>query len=80
MTIQGTASYPPFYDLEDRRQAEKRKSEKKPLIIKVLVYNSADELIRDHTKDFRKNSTRQWINNCLLWAVKNGYSVEILNG
>jgi hypothetical protein len=79
--VKGQASYPPFYDLEDRKQHERRRlPERKPLQIKVLVYNAADELIRDHTKDFKKETTRKWLNNCLLWAVKNGYSVEISNG
>ena len=75
-----TATYPRYYDLEDQQQAEKRKPERKVLMIKVLVYDAADELIRDHKRDFKKETTRKWLNDCLLWAVKNGHSVEITHG
>ena len=82
MTIRGQSSYPLFYDFDPSGPYNKLRKlpERKPLMINVLVYNAADELIRDHKKDFKKESTRKWLNNCLLWAVKNGYTIEICNG
>ena len=79
--VKGQASYPPFYDLNHQDSYnERRKFEYKPATIRVLIYNNEGELIRDHKKDFKSAATRKWLNNCLLWAVKNGHWVEISQG
>lgn len=77
MAIQGQASYPAFYDLEPDTVI--RIKRKPALTIKVLVWDSNDNLIRDHKRDFRKRDTRAWLNDVMYWAISNGHSIEIVN-
>lgn len=67
-----------FYDLEyDPPLLESPRRES--LMINVMVYEGST-LIRNHKKNYRSKGIRQWINDLILWAVKNGKRIEISKG
>ena len=69
------ATYPEYADF-DANELDKPPA---PLMINVLVYDG-ETLIRSHKKNFKNKKVRLWINNVILWAVKNGKRVEISKG
>ena len=68
-------AYPSRFD--DDRPLPKKKIHPKAILVKVQVFDKDDNMIRDHDKDFRRSETRKWLNGMLLWAIRNGHSVEI---
>ena len=72
-------SYPQYADFDDGGPYNEPKR-RRAIPIQIFIYDQDDKLIREHKKDFSKNSVRKWINNVLLWAVSKSYTVEIKHG
>ena len=54
--------------------------EKKPLTIKVLVFDIATgQQIREHTCNLLLSEKKIWLYNLMMWATMNGKSIEIFN-
>lgn len=63
---------------EDHQPHQRR--EKKPLTIKVLVFDIATgEQIREHICNLLLSEKRLWLYNLLMWASCNHKSVEVFN-
>jgi len=71
-------SYPEYADFDCGGPYNEPKR-RRAVMINVFIYDG-ERLIREHKKDFSKNSVRKWINNVLLWAVTKDYRVEIKHG
>lgn len=71
-------SYPQYADFDDGGPYNEP-PRREPLMINVIVYDGS-QLIRNHKKNYRNKKVRTWINDLILWAVKNGKRIEISKG
>jgi hypothetical protein len=65
------------YNIDNEQYRPIEPKRKKPLNITVLVFDKADNMIREYKKEFNNKDHRRWLNTMLYWAISNGYSIEI---
>ncbi len=74
-----------YIDYEQLSAQRPKRSRDKPHFVRILVYDIASgDQIREHGVNFSKvmvdrDQKLTWLLNMMLWATKNGKSVEIIS-
>lgn len=66
-----------YIDCEDESFPEKDFKPKKFVLTTIKVFDRDGSEIRQHVRDYGKRKTKEWCAGLIMWALCEGYRIEI---